>query len=121
MVEDKPIEIPEDFISFYNQFHTDTAYQLQHILFPLQGIPSLKAGDDITGMQWWFEKDGWKYHKPFNDMDGTYTRSFDNFAGIITETIVDNTGQFTMVRRFTKSSEDEWTLIYYKEMGAKVE
>ncbi len=109
-------EIPEDFIAFYEQFHLDTAYQVAHIQFPLEGIPSLSANTDLEGFTFWWERVGWKYHKPFNDNDGTFTRTFTNFAGIITESIQDDSGQFTMMRRFSKM-DGEWTLIYYKEMG----
>lgn len=109
-------EIPEDFIPFYEQFHNDTLFQVEHIQFPLEGIPSLSEDTNLEGFTFWWERDGWKYHKPFNSQDNTFTRSFSNFAGIITETIKDGSGQFTMMRRFTKIG-DEWKLIYYKEMG----
>ena len=110
------VEIPEDFLTFYNQFHTDTLFQVEHINFPLAGLPSLDPQEDISGTTFWWERDGWKYHRPFNDMDGTYSRTFTNFQDIITETIKDQSGQFTMVRRFTRSG-DSWRLIFYKELG----
>lgn len=109
-------EIPEDFVSFYEQFHLDTAYQVDHIMFPLEGMPSLDPNSDLNGFTFWWERIGWKYHKPYDDQNGTYSRSFSNFGGIITEHIRDNSGQFTMMRRFSKM-DDEWMLIYYKQMG----
>src|SRR5690625_7123694 len=36
MVEDTP----PDFQDFYIQFHTDSGYQMEHILFPLDGTPA---------------------------------------------------------------------------------
>ena len=109
-------EIPEDFVEFYNKFHTDTLFQVEHIHFPLEGMPALAPGSDLEGFSFWWERVGWKMHKPFDDNGGTFTRTFSNFAGIITEQISDNSGQFTMMRRFSKM-DGEWTLIYYKEMG----
>ena len=116
-VEEIPkTEIPEDFVEFYNKFHTDTLFQVEHIHFPLEGMPALAPGSDLEGFSFWWERVGWKMHKPFDDNGGTFTRTFSNFAGIITEQISDNSGQFTMMRRFSKM-DGEWTLIYYKEMG----
>ena len=55
-------------------------------------------------------------HRPFDNGGGEFKRSFINFNNIITEEIADRSGQFTMIRRFSKMDED-WYLIYYKEMG----
>mgnify|MGYP000188651632 CR=1 FL=1 len=114
--QDIYVEIPEDFVEFYDKFHSDTIYQIEHIHFPLEGIPAMSKGTDLEGFSFWWERDGWKYHKPFDAMDGTFTRDFSNFAGIITETIRDNSGQFTMVRRFSKM-DGEWKLIFYKQLS----
>jgi hypothetical protein len=29
-----PDTLPDDFVEFYDKFHTDSAYQLEHIIFP---------------------------------------------------------------------------------------
>jgi hypothetical protein len=63
-----------------------------------------------------WQKDKWIIHKPYNDGGGEFSRSFLNFNNIITEEISDASGQFTMVRRFSKMDND-WYLIYYKEIG----
>jgi hypothetical protein len=114
--EEPKTEIPEDFVEFYNLFHTDTTYQLDHIHFPLEGMPALSPDSDLQGFSFWWEREGWKIHKPFDDNGGTFNRAFSNFAGIITETISDDSGHFSMMRRFSKMN-GEWMLIYYKEMG----
>jgi len=31
--------LPDDFKKFYEKFHTDSSYQMKHIIFPLEGIP----------------------------------------------------------------------------------
>lgn len=108
--------MPADFEVFLEKFSTDTAFQMKHIIFPLEGRPSLKDEKDTIPHNFKWAKESWVKHGPYNDMNGTFSRSFLNFSGIITEEIADNTGQFTMVRRFSKLG-DEWFLIYYKEMG----
>jgi hypothetical protein len=96
------VEIPEDFIAFYEQFHIDSVYQLEHIVFPL----AQKTDDS----KW--QKDTWQMHKPFDSQDGNFERVFDNFAGIMTETIMEKNGAFLITRRFSKIG-DEYQLIYY--------
>lgn len=110
------VEIAEDFLKFYEDFHTDTVFQMNHIMFPLAGQPN-EVGDGFTleGPFTW-EKEYWVLHRPFDDMGGTFERGFDEFSGIITEIIKSRDGQFSMIRRFSKIN-NEWMLIYYKEMG----
>ena len=108
------IEIPSDFLTFYNKFHLDTSFQKAHITFPLKGI---KATEETGGGEaYMYSKEEWVLHKPFDDMDGTFTRSFDAFGGIVAETIIANGGQFSAIRRFAKLG-GEWNLIYYQPMG----
>lgn len=96
------VEIPEDFVEFYNKFHSDSTFQINHIIFPLA-----KKSD---GSKW--QKKTWKIHKAFNDQNGAYQRSFDNFNGIIFETIVEKTGAYKIVKRYSKTN-DSYNLIYY--------
>lgn len=97
------VEIPEDFPIFYNTFHIDPEFQLNHIVFPLAGKSETE--------KWTLEE--WDIHQPFPD-DGAFKRDYENFAGIITETIIDDKGMFYFIRRFSKM-EGEWQLIYYHQ------
>ncbi len=97
------VEIPEDFPPFYNTFHIDPEYQLNHIVFPLAGKSETE--------KWTLEE--WEIHRPFTE-NGEFKRDYENFAGIITETIIDNNGMFYFIRRFSKINE-EWQLIYYHQ------
>ncbi|MBK7009687.1 MAG: hypothetical protein IPN73_16365 [Saprospiraceae bacterium] len=110
--------LPADFEVFYEKFHKDTAYQVAHILFPLEGQQAKKDDGSALDPNFKWQKKGWLMHKPYDDMGGTFSRSFLSFNDIVTEDIADGTGQFTMTRRFTKM-DGEWYLIYYKEMGRK--
>lgn len=108
--------LPSDFEVFYEKFHTDTAFQMAHIVFPLEGRPALRDGAPALDPSFRWEKSTWIIHRPYDDMGGSFSRSFLFFNDIVTEQIEDGTGQFTMVRRFAKMQGD-WFLIYYKEMG----
>ena len=97
------VEIPEDFPDFYERFHTDSLFQIDHIIWPLS--------EQVDGSKWTLED--WIMHKPFDNSSGEFTRDLDNFEGIITETISHNQGYFHMQRTFTQMS-GEWALIGYK-------
>ena len=96
------VEIPGEFVEFYEKFHTDTAFQKEHIVFPLSA--------KTDGSKW--HESEWVYHKPFNAMQGDFSRTFENLNGIIIETMQDKTGTVTIQRRFSKMS-GEYHLIYY--------
>lgn len=96
------VEIPADFPDFYERFHTDSLYQIDHIIWPLSKKPD--------GSKW--TQEDWIMHKPFDNSSGEFTRDLDNFEGIITETIRHNQGWFQMQRTFTQMDE-EWVLINY--------
>lgn len=106
--------LPADFHAFYDQFLTDSLYQMSHISFPLQGI---KKSQDTTkvGEEGIWQPEDWKLHKPFNDFGGTFERSFTNDSGIVTEYITGNGGMFSLEKRYAKLA-GEWHLIYYQDL-----
>ena len=100
-------EIPQDFLSFYDRFHSDLDYQMDHVIFPLsQRTDSTK----------WQKKD-WLMHKPFDTQDGEFSRTYTHLNGIVVENIQDQKGLFRIERRFNKSN-DGYDLIYYKITNA---
>jgi hypothetical protein len=105
-----------EFQDFYQKFSTDSAFQMEHTVFPLEGMRSLQDSLDIPDPNFRWTQDNWRLHKPYDDMNGTYSREFVDFAGIVVEKISDTSGQYTMERRFSKLSSG-WHLIYYREMG----
>lgn len=96
--------IPESFFNFYNRFHSDSLYQLQHISFP---IPEIEEGLKYT-------KENWIINKAFAVDDKEYKREIQNRFGIISEVIYHTQGALIIERRFAKLSDEEWSLIYYK-------
>ena len=88
---------------------------MNHIVFPLLGKAHL--GEDFApAIDTLWQAENWRIHRAFNDMGGTYQRTFTNFKNIVSEEIADNSGQYRMIRRFSKIGR-EWKLIYYKSMG----
>ncbi len=47
--------VPVDFMDFYMNFHQDSLYQMEHIQFPLRGMPSMAlemSQDSINDFRW---------------------------------------------------------------------
>lgn len=105
--------IPADFEVFFEQFHQDTAFQMSRISFPIRGKIS---NEDGTNSDYVYTKDKWVVHKPYDDMGGTFQRSYSETLGIITERIETVSAPYRMTRRFAKLG-GEWNLIYYEPMG----
>ena len=106
--------VPESFWPFYEKFHNDSIFQIEHIVFPLQGLPAqLDSTIDIDNYKW--SKSQWQIHRSYDDMEGTFHREFVSFSNIVMEVIHDSSRTFQMTRRFSML-QDEWHLIYYEAM-----
>jgi len=103
-------ELPESFLEFYDRFHKDSLFQMQHIVFPLEG----RRPDSSQIVQW--NKEDWVIHRPFKDL-GIYKREVFSLNDIVIEKIKDKGERYSMERRWNKSG-NEWYLIYYQDMGA---
>lgn len=106
--------LPDDFHSFYDQYHTDSLFQMNRTLFPLKGIAKSQDTTKVAEEILW-QSDQWAIHKPFDSQNGTFERTFTNIGGIITESISANNGLFTLEKRYAKLG-GEWHLIYYQEL-----
>jgi len=118
-VDDSMVDLPADFQEFYARFHTDSAFQMKSIVFPLEGKPSGLSDDEIRysgGFKWY--ADVWVLHKPFEDLDDEFEREYELFGDMVIEVIKVKGSNIGMERRFAKIS-DEWTLIYYSAMNMR--
>lgn len=115
--EATPLYETKDFLDFYEKFSTDSVYQLGHVVFPLEGVRAPQNANDTLGLTYQWQREDWKIHGTFDDADGTFSKEMIDLAGkMVIEIISDESGLFSMERRFAKLS-DGWNLIYYKEMG----
>ena len=114
IIEQPGDTLPGDFADFYDRFHTDSVYQLEHIVFPLEGLPHSEGDHDtIRSQRHYWQRADWKKHNHFNDPSGT----FEHWYEVLDDKLVDHYVQLrgtNMVihRRFAKL-DDEWFLIYY--------
>lgn len=106
--------LPSDFVAFYQLFHADSTYQVQHIQFPLKGLISF---DTIQNQEHSWNISEWILHKQIDDMNGTFTVKYRILSeSLIEEQVTARGYNFDMLRRFAKLGED-YKLIYYKSMG----
>lgn len=106
--------LPADFRSFYDKFLADSAFQFEHIVFPLQGVRGIDNFDTTRADIPW-QKDTWKLHKPISKISD-YQHTFDILSDdLIVETIEERNAPIAMQRRFARMA-DGWHLIYYIEM-----
>lgn len=95
--------LPEDFDAFYDTFHSDTSFQLSHIVFPL--------AEKEDGSFW--QASEWEFHN--NPLTGEIAvkRDLQAVGGLINELVYDDMGFYVIHRRFIQTKPGEWNLIYY--------
>ncbi len=113
---DEVSQVPDDFRVFYDRFHTDTNYQITHIVFPLDGLPANADTLEENEIFHW-QKETWRWHRPMDPNLSGYERQWEVLSpSLITEKIVEKTSNIGMVRRFAHMGDD-WMLIYYAAMN----
>ena len=114
--QDEVAGLPPDFVTFYEKFHADSAFQMAHISFPLEGYPmSPDSATLANNFRWTADK--WLMHRGAMFVDSLYTRRFDRpMATVITEVIMQKERPFGTYRRFLKR-DDSWYLIFYSDMN----
>lgn len=106
-------DLPAGFSDFYQQFHQDSAFQIDHIIFPLEGLPDNADLETIQSGAFRWQKENWAFMRPVDYQMSEYRRDFIPLTKeMVLEQITHKSGQFGMVRRFAVIS-GEWHLIYY--------
>lgn len=102
--------LPADFIDFYQKFHADSIFQMEHIDFPLKGMPDHADPEDMKD-DYYYTSDQWTMHKSFDPKK--FSISYLNLSDIlIEEKILEKEHNLMIIRRFAKHTGG-WSLIYY--------
>jgi hypothetical protein len=102
-----------EFMQFYRHFLEDSAFQMERVLFPLEGIPSSVDSTTLAAGKFRWQKEDWELHRPFNFEGSDFEQQFIPFNDdLIIENIVHKSGNYASERRFAKI-EGQWYLIYY--------
>jgi hypothetical protein len=101
-----------DFNDFYDRFHQDSIYQKEHILFPLQGLPSDADSTTLRNRNFKWTEETWTVQNEIDPRSGFSSTILPVDSALVIEQIMHKTGQYAMERRFAKMG-GEWMLIYY--------
>jgi hypothetical protein len=112
-------EMPSaDFLQFYEQFHKDSIFQMNHIGWPLMGETTMQSDSGRIykePIEW--QQSTWEMHRNINISTGEFQRSWKLFGDLmVTERIKGLESGFRMERRFAKASNGDWSLIFYSDM-----
>ncbi len=113
---DTQIEIDKSFAPFYEKFHADETYQLEHINFPLQGLPLRTDSTGLANGNAYMQKEEWVYQSPLDKNSGFHSEYKVISPQFIEELVINEDRTVGLVRRFTKLG-GEWYLTYYTKMG----
>ncbi len=117
--------ITEDFLKFYHQFHRDSIFQMNHILFPLHGIPTFTKKGVFENEDYRWNKNDWQLHLPIDedsDFSKFWLRSNNlkmedgSEVSLLIESILNEGASYGIQRRFMKI-DDKWYLVYYSGMN----
>lgn len=110
--------LPVDFQVFYELFHRDSAYQMEHIIFPLEGLPDYADFDIIGDKTFYWPEDVWEIHRKFDKENPDFRQEITVLAdNMIMERFINTKTPIMLERRFSKMG-DEWYLIYYAGLNA---
>lgn len=106
-----------EFFNFYQNFHIDSAYQMDHIIFPLRGLPASADSQTIADDDFTWQIEDWNLHYPIDFETSEFMREIVPLGDdIVVERIIHRNGQVGMLRRFAKIGDD-WYLIYFADMN----
>jgi len=112
-------QLPDDFKAFYIKFHEDSIFQMEHIVFPLEGLPDHADPEDVNVNPYYYTLDQWTLHKLFDPKANSIV--YLELGGvIIEERITEKKYGLTIIRRFANSSSG-WRLIYYGGLNKYIE
>lgn len=106
-------ELPEGFADFYQKFHSDSLYQVEHIVFPLEGLPDHADSTIMADNSFRWQAEDWRMQRQFDFEMSEFRRQLVPVNDMmVVERIIHQGGELGMVRRFARL-DGEWHLIYY--------
>lgn len=116
-----PDSLEPDFVDFYQKFHRDSLYQVEHIVFPLQGLPAEADSLTLAEGRFYWQQEDWVMHHLLDPGNREYQLVFTPLnPDLIIEKIVHKPSGFGMMRRWARMGDD-WFLIYYAAMNRLAE
>ncbi len=109
-------KLPERFNEFYQKFHSDSTFQIQSIIFPLDGKPENVDENYVEGSFKW-NATNWEIHKKIDNKDNQMKHTFITLnEHFVTEKVVYKQTGYGIERRFAKVG-NRWMLVYYQALN----
>jgi len=93
----------------------DSLFQMEHINFPLEGLPQYADSTLLVNKNFKWEKEDWRMHKNLDARKEDFSQNLSMVSdGLIFELIPAGDAKLNLYieRRFLKTNGD-WRLIYY--------
>lgn len=111
-------QLPAGFLTFYDKFHQDSAYQMTHIQWPLRGetavqLDSIRREKQLAS----WEPQTWNLQHPVDFNSGEFKREWETMGeDFVIERIRYTAANYGLERHFMRREDGEWELIYYADM-----
>jgi len=116
----EPVNL-EEFYEFYREFHRDSLFQVEHIIWPLEGLPDNVDSTTLHNGKFRWQKEDWTFQRTIDFEMSDFRRQIVPITDfMVTERIIHTSGKYGMVRRFSKIA-GEWHLIYYAGLNQLAE
>ncbi|MCS6928358.1 MAG: DUF4348 domain-containing protein [Saprospiraceae bacterium] len=112
-------DIPADFVAFYQKFHADSVFQVQHISWPLAGLTTEPAPDGtLSSKPIYWERENWRFQRAVDFSKGEFKQHLHALEGrYVVEVIAyAAASHYALERRFMRRSDGSWELVYYADM-----
>ncbi len=108
-----------DFMAFYERFLSDSLFQIEHVQFPLEGIPDNADSTDVANGSFRWQRETWKMHRKFDPAATGFQIKLEEGLNknLVTERIMHESGHYGMLRRYALM-DGEWRLIYYAGLNS---
>ena len=111
-----PNQLPKDFNEFYQQFHTDSAFQMAHIEWPLKGEKGIAADSTQRQILTEWAPAQWKLMIMPDTSMSTLKRTYETVGDVmVIEKMFYPMVGMGYERQFYKDEDGAWKLIYYAE------
>lgn len=115
-------QLPQDFRTFYERFHADSAYQMAHISWPLRGESTTQADSTAAPerklVSW--EPAQWVIQHPVDfsthEFKGEWELTGNDF---VVERIRYAAANYGLERHFVRRDDGDWELMYYQDMSGE--
>ena len=112
------VKLPDGFEDFYQAFHADSLFQMQHINWPLQGLKGVMIDSARSGTETiWWQPEQWHLQRLDWVGTGDYEQEWSTLNDkLVIERIRAKSVPYGIERRFSKQPDGNWELIYYADI-----